>query len=115
MDGLSGFFAGALARREGSFFGPTLGTVQDFGQVTGAVSTGEFRASDTRALRRLMPYQNLFYIRSLFDNADGPTTGVPGSRKISSCPGAPLNLCRPQAAGQPTPRSGPVRFRPRPP
>lgn len=62
----------------GALFGPTIGTVQDTAQVIGAVATGEATASDTRAARRLIPYQNLFYLRGLFDRAEHGLNGALG-------------------------------------
>lgn len=35
----------------------------------GAVATGEIRRSNVRAMRRLVPFQNVFYLRGLFDQA----------------------------------------------
>ena len=54
----------------GAVLGPTLGTMQDFAQGVGAISTGEFGDSDRRALRRLVPGQNLFYLRGVFDKVE---------------------------------------------
>jgi len=54
----------------GALLGPTFGTVSDIAQVTGAAGAGEWTASDTRAVRRLLPYQNLIYMRRLFDEVE---------------------------------------------
>lgn len=54
----------------GAFLGPTLGKVEGLAQVMGSVATGEWTASDTRALRRLFAGQNLFYIRRLLDQVE---------------------------------------------
>ncbi|MBI5122182.1 MAG: hypothetical protein HZA67_14360 [Rhodospirillales bacterium] len=46
----------------------------------GAALRGDWSASDTRALRRLAPWQNLFYLRRLFDAAEegvNESMGVP--------------------------------------
>lgn len=51
----------------GALFGPTVGRVEDIAKATGAAVSGEFSESDVRSLRRLVPYQNLFYLRGLFD------------------------------------------------
>jgi hypothetical protein len=52
--------------------GPTFGAAGDVLQAFGAAASGDVRQSDLRALRRLLPYQNLFYlsrgIRALEDN-----------------------------------------------
>lgn len=53
-----------------AIFGPTYGAMGDVAQVTGSAFAGEWRESDTRTLRKLMPYQNLFYLRRLFDDAE---------------------------------------------
>ena len=50
-----------------ALMGPSVGRVEDALKVTGAVTSGEWSESDTRAIRRLIPFQNLFYIRQLFD------------------------------------------------
>lgn len=51
----------------GALFGPTVGRVEDIAKATGAAVSNEFSESDVRALRRLIPYQSLFYLRGLFD------------------------------------------------
>ena len=54
----------------GALLGPSMGTVQDIGTVTGALSSGEFSESDLRKVRKLMPGQNLFYMRKLLDTLE---------------------------------------------
>ena len=54
----------------GSFIGPTAGTVQDIGQSTRAVLQNDLKKTDVRAMRRLLPYQNLFYTRKMLDEAE---------------------------------------------
>ena len=54
----------------GAIFGPSVGAIRDLQKVTAAGATGDIRQSDIRALRRLMPYQNLFYMRRLLDQAE---------------------------------------------
>lgn len=54
----------------GALLGPTFGQMQDIFQLTGAAASGEWTASDTHAVRRLLPYQNLFYLRQLLDEAE---------------------------------------------
>lgn len=44
-----------------AFLGPTAGALNDYGKVIGASINGEFSESDFRALRRSIPFQNLFY------------------------------------------------------
>lgn len=60
----------ASANVMGVLAGPTVGTVKDVAQVTGAASTGEWTPSDSRAMRRMIPYQNLFLARQLFDKME---------------------------------------------
>lgn len=57
----------ASANTSGVLLGPTVGTIEDVSQVVGAASTGEWAAQDTRAMRRMIPYQNLILMRRLFD------------------------------------------------
>ena len=54
----------------GSILGPSLGAFEDVRQVVSAVSTGDVSESDIRAMRKLLPYQNLFYIRRLLDSVE---------------------------------------------
>lgn len=63
-------------QREGvtGMLGPTLGTVQDMYAVMGGAASGEPTASDIGAVRRLIPGQNLFYWRWLFDEAEDGLT-----------------------------------------
>jgi hypothetical protein len=65
-----------------ALLGPTLGTGLDTTvRVVGSAGRGDWQASDTRALRRLVPWQNLFYLRRLFDQAEegvNEALGVPG-------------------------------------
>ena len=53
-----------------SLLGPTLGTVQDILDVTGSTVSGDFQKSDARKLRQLIPGQNLFYLRDLFNQVE---------------------------------------------
>lgn len=66
-----------------SFLGPTAGLAKDVVQATGAATRGQWTATDSHALRRLMPLQNLFYLRRLFDSAEegvNEALGVPAPR-----------------------------------
>ncbi|MCP4272999.1 MAG: hypothetical protein GY781_13740 [Gammaproteobacteria bacterium] len=54
----------------GSLLGPTLGTVQDITDVAGAASTGEFSEKELHKIRKLLPAQNLFYMRRLLDELE---------------------------------------------
>ena len=75
--GLSAFTGKPISRYAsrnltGSFFGPTFGTAESAFRVTGAVVGGDdLKRSDISAMRRLLPYQNLFYLRNnIFDKAE---------------------------------------------
>jgi hypothetical protein len=54
----------------GALLGPSLGTVQDLAQIIGAISTGDLSKSDVRAMRKMLPYQNLFYMRQLLNSLE---------------------------------------------
>ena len=54
----------------GALLGPSLGTAEDIATVTGAMSQGEFTESDLRRVRKLLPAQNLFYIRQLLNTLE---------------------------------------------
>jgi len=73
--GLSAFTGRPISRYAsrnitGAMIGPTAGTLQDFAQVTGSGFSGDWREADTRALRRVLPLQNVFYMRWLFDKGE---------------------------------------------
>jgi hypothetical protein len=59
-----------------SLLGPTFGLAQDFFNVAGNISAGDIRDSDVRAVRRLIPLQNVFYLRKLFDELEGGAASV---------------------------------------
>lgn len=62
-----------------SLLGPSLGTVQDILDVTGSAVSGDFQKSDVRKLRQLIPAQNLFYLRDLFNTVEAAASeGLPG-------------------------------------
>lgn len=50
-----------------SLLGPTAGLINDTAQVAGSAATGDWRESDTRAVRRMWPLQNLIGASRLFD------------------------------------------------
>lgn len=54
----------------GALAGPTPGTLLDAGNVIGAISEGEMTESELRSLRKLIPGQNLFYLRTLLDKIE---------------------------------------------
>jgi hypothetical protein len=53
--------------------GPTAGKIGQLAQITGAAASGDWGESDTKAVRRLMAMQNLFYLRRLFDQVEAGT------------------------------------------
>jgi hypothetical protein len=59
----------------GAIFGPTLGTVADAGSFVGVMSspmTGrDVYKSDLRAMRNIVPFQNLIGVKHLFDAIEG--------------------------------------------
>lgn len=56
-----------------SFLGPTAGKLAQIGQVTGAAATGEWNQADTTALRRLMFFQNMFWLRNAINGVESST------------------------------------------
>jgi hypothetical protein len=68
----------------GALLGPSSGFVKDVFSVTGDISQGEWTESDTRALRRLLPYQNLIGFRRVLDKGEAginDALGVERKRK----------------------------------
>jgi hypothetical protein len=53
-----------------AMFGPTYGALGDVTQVAGSAVSGQWTASDTSTVRKLIPFQNLFFIRGIFDDAE---------------------------------------------
>lgn len=62
----------------GAFLGPTVGKIEDLMRVTGSVSQGNWTARDTRRIRKLLPAQNLFYIRGLLDKLEDGVNAAAG-------------------------------------
>lgn len=63
-----------------SLLGPSVGTVDDAASLVGAAAEGKVGRSDLHRARRLLPFQNLFYLRWLFDHAEdgvGDAAGFP--------------------------------------
>jgi len=50
--------------------GPSAGALQDILQAFGGAASGDIRQSDLRAMRRLIPYQNLFYLGKIIRNVE---------------------------------------------
>jgi hypothetical protein len=65
----------------GALLGPSLGTVQDLSQVIGALSTGDLSKSDVNAMRKMLPYQNLFYVRRLLNELEDKAVSATGAQR----------------------------------
>lgn len=66
--------AGALA-------GPSVDIINDAARIIGSSASGEWSQADTRAVRKLLPYQNLFYTRELLNEAEKGVNEALGVRK----------------------------------
>lgn len=67
----------------GAFLGPTPEAIADIFQVSGSIFAGDTTKSDLRRIRQMVPLQNLFYLRWLFnqvEDATGDTLGLPDKR-----------------------------------
>lgn len=65
-----------------SLLGPTAGLITQSAQIVGSGATGEWTEADTRAVRRMLPFQNLIGWKHVFDQAEegiNQTLGVPKS------------------------------------
>lgn len=68
----------------GAFLGPSADAVSDIFQVSGSIFAGDTTKSDLHKVRQLIPLQNMFYLRSLFnkvEEATGDSLGLPDTRK----------------------------------
>lgn len=63
-----------------SHLGPTFGAGEDAFKVAGMAATGELTRSDIRAARRLLPCQNLFYLRALLNHLEGEVAEEAGGQ-----------------------------------
>lgn len=54
----------------GALLGPTAGTIEDIRQLTGNISSGDMSDKDIRKIRKMLPGQNLFYMRQLLDSLE---------------------------------------------
>lgn len=76
--GLSGLTGEQMSRYQsrnvvGAFLGPTPDAISDIFQVSGSVFAGDTSKSDLHKIRGLLPFQNLFYIRSLLNQVEEVT------------------------------------------
>lgn len=68
----------------GAVLGPTFGLGEDALKLLSNIGKGEWSASDTHRIRKLLPLQNLFYLRWMFDQVEegiNETLGVPDRRQ----------------------------------
>lgn len=84
------FFTGEQVSRyssrnvTGAFLGPTPDAISDIFQLSGSIFAGDTSKADLRKARQLIPMQNLFYLRGLFnqvEEATGDSLGLPDTRK----------------------------------
>lgn len=68
----SGRPVGRYATRNwaGALLGPTPDFIEDFGTIMGAAFEGDIRATDVHKMRKTIPYNNIFYMRYLFDQME---------------------------------------------
>jgi len=53
-----------------TLIGPTAGQVSDATSISAAIFKGEITEADVKDFRQFLPYQNLFYLRSIFDEME---------------------------------------------
>lgn len=54
----------------GALLGPSFGLANDVFRTTSSISSGNVSKSDIHAMRRILPMQNIPYLRGLFDRAE---------------------------------------------
>lgn len=62
----------------GALLGPSVGMVEDLATFTGGLGSGEIDEASMAAGRRLLPYQNHFLFRELFDEAGDNINAILG-------------------------------------
>ena len=62
----------------GGLLGPTFGTASDAIEMAGSAAARDWTAADTNKARQMIPYQNLFYIRRLFNGLEEGANDVAG-------------------------------------
>lgn len=68
----------------GAILGPTFGVGEDAIRLLSNIGKGEWSAADTHRIRKLLPAQNLMYLRWMFDQLEegvNETFGVPDRRQ----------------------------------
>ncbi len=67
-----------------AFLGPSGGTIKNMFRVLGAVSTSpeeNLTEADIRAMRRLVPLQNIFYLSAIFRALEPAIGDALGAKK----------------------------------
>ncbi len=91
--GISAVLGGPTASRYasrnivGALAGPSIGRLQSFAEVTSALSRRDLTRGNTKTIRRLAPYNNVFYLSKAFDALeDGANDafGIPKRNKRRS-------------------------------
>jgi hypothetical protein len=76
MEGSRYFYRNQL----GSLLGPSFGYVSDAMDLGQNLSAGDgISEANIRGIRRLMPYQNMFYLRQLINEMEGAVAGAVGA------------------------------------
>ncbi len=60
----------ATRNKVGGLVGPSFGGVVDAATFSRALASGEIKESDLRALRKNLPYQNIFYLRGVLNEIE---------------------------------------------
>lgn len=66
--------------------GPTWSKIEGIGLASGNAVQGNWSAADTRRLRRVVAFNNLFYVRSLFDRVESSVNGLLGVDDLPATP-----------------------------
>jgi len=70
LTGSGGMSRYASRNAVGAALGPSFGTAEDLRKIIYATTAGDFTKSDVHTVRKMLPYQNLFYIRGLLDKLE---------------------------------------------
>ena len=65
----------------GALLGPSFDLATEAVPAVGSAFAGEFSGTDTRALRKTLPYQNVFYFRKLLDAVESGVNSALGVRE----------------------------------
>ena len=71
----------------GALLGPSFDAVGDAIQISSSFFSGDWTAADTHAFRKMVPLQNLFYLRQVIDQVEASanqTMGIPMRSQRSS-------------------------------